>query len=142
MLRPSRPDDMEQILEIWLLASLQAHDFVDASCWWQAQETLRTRYFERARLWVYEERDQLLGFMALVDNYLAALFVRPDQQQRGVGHALLQEAKRQKEALYAVVFAENSEAVRFYHHHGFIIEAENPDPHSGHPQYRMRCLPA
>ncbi len=30
--------------------------------------------------------------MALVDDYLAALFVRPDRQGRE-GHALLQEAK-------------------------------------------------
>ncbi len=77
MLRPSRPEDMEEIVEIWLLASLQAHDFVDASCWWQAQEDLRTRYLNRAAIWVFEERGDLLGFMALVDNYLAALFVRP-----------------------------------------------------------------
>ncbi len=95
MLRPSRPEDMEEIVEIWLLASLQAHDFVDASCWWQAQEDLRTRYLDRAAIWVFEERGDLLGFMALVDNFLAALFVRPDRQGRGVGHALLQEAKRQ-----------------------------------------------
>ncbi len=95
MLRPSRPEDMDEIVEIWLLASLQAHDFVDASCWWQAQEELRTRYLDHAQIWVFEERGDLLGFMALVDNYLAALFVRPDRQGRGVGHALLQEAKRQ-----------------------------------------------
>ena len=94
MLRASRPEDMEEIVEIWLLASLQAHDFVDASCWWQAQEELRTRYLDHARIWVFEERGELLGFMALVDDYLAALFVRPDRQGRGVGHALLQEAKQ------------------------------------------------
>ena len=92
MLRQSRPEDMEEIVEIWLLASLQAHDFVDASCWWQAQEELRTRYLDHARIWVFEERGDLLGFMALVDDYLAALFVRPDRQGRG-GHALLQEAR-------------------------------------------------
>lgn len=85
MLRQSRPEDMEEIVEIWLLASLQAHDFVDASCWWQAQEELRTRYLDHARIWVFEERGDLLGFMALVDDYLAALFVRPDRQGRGVG---------------------------------------------------------
>ncbi len=56
MLRASRSDDMDEIVEIWLLASLQAHDFVDASCWWQAQEDLRTRYLDHARIWVFEER--------------------------------------------------------------------------------------
>ncbi|WP_338891271.1 GNAT family N-acetyltransferase [Aeromonas rivipollensis] len=137
MLRASRPEDMEEIVEIWLLASLQAHDFVDASCWWQAQEELRTRYLDHARIWVFEERGELLGFMALVDDYLAALFVRPDRQGRGVGHALLQEAKQQEGALHTRVFVENEPAVRFYCRHGFRIGGEVSDPLTGHPQYQM-----
>ncbi|MBR7630740.1 MULTISPECIES: GNAT family N-acetyltransferase [Aeromonas] len=139
MLRPSRSEDMDEIVEIWLLASLQAHDFVDASCWWQAQEDLRTRYLERARIWVFEERGELLGFMALADDYLAALFVRPDRQGRGVGHALLQEAKLQGARLHARVFVENEQAVRFYRRRGFVIEREEFDPLTGHPQYKMCC---
>jgi putative acetyltransferase len=130
---------MDEIVEIWLLASLQAHDFVDASCWWQAQEDLRTRYLERARIWVFEERGELLGFMALADDYLAALFVRPDRQGRGVGHALLQEAKLQGARLHARVFVENEQAVRFYRRRGFVIEREEFDPLTGHPQYKMCC---
>ena len=141
MLRASRSDDMDEIVEIWLLASLQAHDFVDASCWWQAQEDLRTRYLDHARIWVFEERGELLGFMALVEDYLAALFVRPDRQGRGVGHALLQEAKRQGASLHARVFVENDQAVRFYRRHGFRIGNEVSDPLTGHPQYEMHCQP-
>ncbi|ENC6656829.1 GNAT family N-acetyltransferase [Aeromonas hydrophila] len=142
MLRASRSDDMDEIVEIWLLASLQAHDFVDASCWWQAQEDLRTRYLDHSRIWVFEERGELLGFMALVDDYLAALFVRPDRQGRGVGHALLQEAKSKGARLHARVFVENDLAVRFYRRHGFVIEGEVADPLTGHPQYQMCCEPA
>ena len=137
MLRQSRPEDMEEIVEIWLLASLQAHDFVDASCWWQAQEELRTRYLDHARIWVFEERRDLLGFMALVDDYLAALFVRPDRQGRGVGHALLQEARSRCAELHTRVFVENGPAVRFYRRHGFEIGGEVPDPLTGHLQYQM-----
>ena len=59
-MRQSRPEDMEEIVEIWLLASLQAHDFVDASCWWQAQEELRTRYLDHARIWVFDEATSAL----------------------------------------------------------------------------------
>lgn len=131
---------MEKIIEIWLLTSLQAHDFVDASCWWQALEDMRIRYLERATIWVFEERGDLLGCMALVDDYIAALFVRPDRQGCGIGHALLQEAKRQGASL-ARVFVENTQAVHFYQCHGFVIEAEESDPITGHPQYRMYCDP-
>lgn len=139
MLRMSRPEDMEEIVEIWLLASLQAHDFVDASCWWQAQEDLRTRYLDHAHIWVFEERGDLLGFTALVGDFLAALFVRPDRQGRGVGHALLQAVKAQGKALHTRVFVENEPAVRFYRRHGFLIGGEVADPLTGHLQYKMSC---
>jgi len=95
---------MDEIADIWLLASLQAHDFVDASCWWRTQEALRSRYLDHARIWVFEEQDHLLGFIALIDDYLAALYVRPERQGQGVGHALLQQAKLQQSSLYARVY--------------------------------------
>ena len=142
MLRASRPEDMEEIVEEWVQASLQADELVDTYCWWQAQEELRTRYLDHARIWVFEERGELLGFMALVDDYLAALFVRPDRQGRGVGHALLQEAKQQGGALHTRVFVENEPAVRFYRRHGFRIGNEVSDPLTGHPQYQMHFLPS
>ncbi|MGB6190424.1 MAG: GNAT family N-acetyltransferase [Aeromonas molluscorum] len=142
MLRASRAQDMDAILDIWLLASLQSHDFVDASVWWQAQELLRSRYLTRAEVWVYEDDGELQGFIALVDDYLAALFVRPDSQGRGIGHALLQNAKTQVTSLHARVFTENDPAVRFYRQHGFVIDGEEPDPLTGHGQYRMHWFGA
>ncbi|MFM4705298.1 GNAT family N-acetyltransferase [Aeromonas bivalvium] len=142
MLRASRAEDMDGIVEIWLLASLQSHDFVDASVWWKAQEELRTRYLEQARIWVHEEGGELQGFIALVDDYLAALFVRPERQGQGVGHALLQAAKGEARSLHARVFTENEPAVRFYRQHGFIIDGETQDPLTGHGQYRMHWFGA
>ena len=76
---------------------------------------------------MFEERGDLLGFMALVDDYLAALFVPPIGRD-GVGHALLQEARSRCAELHTRVFVENEPAVRFYRRHGFEI-GEVPDPH-------------
>ncbi|MDO2947054.1 GNAT family N-acetyltransferase [Aeromonas simiae] len=138
MIRLGVEKDMDAVLEIWLLASLQSHDFVNASSWWQVQEDLRVRYLEQSTIWVCEERGELLGFMALADDYLAALFVRPDRQGRGVGHALLTKAKGLLSELRAKVYVENDEAVRFYRHHGFVIEGEELDPMTGHSLYLIR----
>ena len=59
-----------------------------------------------------------------------------------MGHALLQEAKLQGARLHARVFVENDQAVRFYRRHGFVIQGEEFDPLTGHPQYKMCCEPA
>ncbi|MBZ6067155.1 GNAT family N-acetyltransferase [Aeromonas schubertii] len=140
MIRPAQTQDMDAVLEIWLLASLQSHDFVDASSWWRVQEELRIRYLDKAEIWVCDERGDLLGFMALVDDYLAALFVRPDRQGRGVGHALLARAKALLPQLRAKVYAENDEALRFYRHHGFRIQGEETDPLTGHHLYLIEFV--
>ena len=137
MLRKGGVGDIDTIVDIWLWASLQSHDFIEAASWWQAQETLRIRYLQYASIWVFEEKGELLGFMGLMDNYLAALFVRPENQQQGVGHALLQQAKRHASTLYTKIFVENRAAVQFYLHHGFVIVAEEMDPLTNHPQYKM-----
>lgn len=140
MIRLARAQDMDSVVEIWLLASLQSHDFVDASSWWQVQEDLRIRYLDRASIWVCEEQEEIQGFIALVDDYLAALFVRPDRQGCGVGHALLSQAKRLLPVLRAMVYLENDEALRFYRRHGFVIEGEETDPLTGHPLLRIRFV--
>ena len=123
MLRQSRPEDMEEIVEIWLLAS-QAHDFVDASCWWQAQEDLRTRYLDHAPASGCSRSAAICSASwPWWMTTCCPLFV-PRQAGAGVGHALLQEAKSRCAALHTRVFVENEPAVHFYRRHGFRIGEE------------------
>ncbi|GAA3533908.1 GNAT family N-acetyltransferase [Zobellella aerophila] len=137
MIRQATAKDMEDILEVWLLGSLQAHDFVPAAFWWQQLERMRVRYLPGAELWVCEREGEVQGFIALVDDYLAALFVRPDCQQNGIGKALLAMAKHLRRRLELKVFTENDVAVHFYQQHGFAITDEDIDPNTGQPEYRM-----
>lgn len=136
MIRAAKPCDDEAIQEVWLLASLQAHDFIPAACWWQQQEALRTRYLSCAEIWVYEreQEQEIQGFVALLDDYLVALFVRPDCQQQGIGKALLNWAKRQRAQLSAKVYCENDIAMNFYLQQNFTVVKECTDATSGQPE--------
>ena len=133
MIRVARPEDDAAISELWLLASLQAHDFIDAGCWWRQQAALRARYLPVAEIWVYERDQELQGFMALVDDYLAALFVRPDSQQQGIGSALLDTAKSLRSQLTVQVYCENDIAMNFYLKQGFSVVQESVDASSHQP---------
>lgn len=137
MIRQALPEDTDAILDIWLLASLQAHDFIPAAFWWQQQEKMRARYLPSAAIWVCERNGEVQGFVALVGDYLAALFVRPDCQQNGIGRALLDMAKHQRPRLLLKVFCENDIAVNFYRRQGFVITAESTDPTTGQPELHM-----
>ena len=137
MIRQATPDDADTILDVWLLASLQAHDFIPAAFWWQQQEAMRARYLPAAQIWVCERQGEVQGFVALVNDYVAALFVRPDCQQNGIGRALLDTAKQQRHTLTLRVYCENDIAVNFYCNQGFSIIAEGTDAATSQPELYM-----
>lgn len=140
MIRVAKPEDEEAINEVWLLASLQAHDFIPAAFWWQQQEALRTRYLPNADIWLCERDHEVQGFVALHDDYIVALFVRPDCQQQGIGSSLLNTVKEQRTQLLMRVYCENDIAVNFYLKQGFKIIKEETDVASDQPMLFLQYL--
>lgn len=92
MIRPNRPDDLETLLGIWLEASCRAHDFVERGFWEARLDDMRNLYLPAAQTWVYERDGTVVGFVSLLDDVLAAIFVAPTEQGHGIGSALLEHA--------------------------------------------------
>ena len=86
-------------------------------------ETIR----EHDEVWVAEDEGRLLGFLAIEHStnleapVLERLYVEPADQSRGVGSALLDQAKALRPQLYLWVFQKNTGAIRFYERHGFHL---------------------
>ena len=81
-------------------------------------------YFGRAvaegEVYVHEQ-DGIDGFAALASDVLTHLYVAPEAFGRGVGSALLAEAKRQRpEGFTFWVFQQNEWALRFYERRGCV----------------------
>ncbi|HYZ19497.1 MAG TPA: GNAT family N-acetyltransferase [Gaiellaceae bacterium] len=79
-------------------------------------------------VWVAEEDGRLLGFVAIRRSrrngweVVEKLYVDPEAQNRGVGSALLDQAKALRPGgLVLWVFQENTGARRFYERHGFRL---------------------
>ena len=85
--------------------------------------------FERhEEVWLAEEDDRLLGFLAVARSerdgwdVLEKLYVDPEAQSRGVGTALLDQAKALRPDGFVLwVFQRNEGARRFYERHGFEL---------------------
>jgi GNAT superfamily N-acetyltransferase len=88
--------DMEVVLAIWLEASIKAHDFVDAQFWKSQVDNMRRIYIPASETFVYESDAKVVGFCALHENCLAAIFVIPAFQGQGIGKALPSHAKAQR----------------------------------------------
>lgn len=69
---------------------------------------------------VAEQEARVLGFLALRDHEVLALYLRPEAQGRGIGKLLLDQAKAQRAELRLWTFAANTGAQRFYLREGFV----------------------
>lgn len=137
MIRAFKQSDMEQVLEIWLEASIEAHDFIGKEFWESRLVDMRDVYLPSGETCVYEEDGSIKGFASLCGNNLAALFVLPDCQRRGIGTRLMAKAKNVRDRLQLTVYKENSKAIEFYKKCGFEIIKEQIDKHTGHKEFLM-----
>ena len=79
-------------------------------------------FIDRDELSVYEDDGRIVGFFALNGDELSHINVAPQTQNRGVGAAMLDEAKRLRPAFLQLwVFQLNEGARRFYERHGFRL---------------------
>ncbi len=65
-------------------------------------------------VWVYEEPERIVGFVALTDDMLTDLYVEPDRRRTGIGSELLEHAKSRRHGFELWVFQRNESARRFY----------------------------
>jgi len=137
MIRDYRASDIDQILAIWLSASIKAHDFIESAFWESKINEMREVYIPASDTFVYEVEGEIVGFYSLYENKLAAIFIVPSFQGKGLGSILLDDAKSRRESLQLTVYKENTQSIKFYEKHRFVLLAEQVDEHTGHPELIM-----
>lgn len=137
MIRDYREADIDQILAIWLSASIKAHDFIESAFWKSKISEMRDVYIPASETLVYEAEGEIAGFYSLYESNLAAIFVTPSSQGQGLGSVLIDDAKNRRESLQLTVYKENTLSIKFYEKHGFTVLGEQIDEHTGHPELIM-----
>lgn len=139
MIRPCTARDVDAVARIWLECSCSAHAFIPRAHWEARLEDLRGRYLPLSEtvLFVDDDTGRIVGFMALIESYLAALFVAPSHQGRGIGSRLLELAVRMHPDLDLTVYAQNTRAVRFYRRHGFVCAQRRVEAATGCEEWVM-----
>lgn len=138
MIRAMREEDKDAVADIWLRASLQSHAFVEKGYWEAHMEDMRDVYLPLSEVIVDGEPSGApTGFAALIDDYLAALFVAPEHQGKGVGARLLRLIQKMRPELHLCVYAQNRRAIAFYQKHGFRVVGERHEEATGQKEYVM-----
>jgi len=72
-------------------------------------------------VWVADEAGRVLGYLAMHDDMVAQLYVRPGHWRLGVGSTLMHHAKQLRpDGLRLWCFQVNTRARAFYAAHGFV----------------------
>lgn len=137
MIRKFQQSDLEQVINIWLAASIIAHDFIDSGFWKSKVDDMRNVYIPASETYIYEEDSLVKGFVSLFGDTIAALFVSPSDQGSGIGKQLVAKSKEVRERLNLSVYKENTKSIEFYKKCGFKVLKEQIDEHTGNPELVM-----
>lgn len=136
MIRKLKIDELETVMKIWLKTNIEAHDFISAD-YWQGNYELVKKMLPDATIFVYEEDNAILGFIGLIENYIAGIFIDANSQSKGIGKALLDYVKKSYPKLSLQVYKKNSRAVRFYLREDFVVLKEQEDENTGKTELVM-----
>lgn len=132
MIRKFNKTDLDVIMQIWISSNIETHHFI-SKLYWESNYEMVKRILPDAEVYVYEDTNtnEILGFIGLMDNHIAGLFVKENSRSQGIGKRLLDYVKTTKDYLTLSAYKKNFRAVRFYQREQFVINAESIDKNTG-----------
>ena len=127
---------LDQIMDIWFSSNQQAHPFVDPGYWESHRRQVR-EVIPQSELLVWTEGENIFAFLGLSGNWIAGLFVDASRRGQGIGHRLIESAKKRHSCLRLAVYVKNKRAVSFYQREGFSVVEERLDPSTGQLEREM-----
>ena len=136
MIRELRKVDINKVAEIWLDTNIKTHYFISAQ-YWKSNFELVKELLLQATVYVYEDKQEIQGFVGLSDEYIEGIFVSAEMQSQGIGKILLNYVKGKRNKLILNVYQKNTRAISFYQREGFEIQYSGLDEATGEKDYVM-----
>ena len=136
MIRELRKADIDIVANIWLDTNINAHYFISAQ-YWKSNFELVKELLLQATVYVYEDKQEIQGFIVLSNEYIEGIFVSAEMQSQGIGKILLNYVKGKRNKLILNVYQKNTRAISFYQREGFEIQYSGLDEATGEKDYVM-----
>ena len=136
MIRELRKVDINKVAEIWLDTNIKKHYFISAQ-YWKSNFELVKELLLQATVYVYEDKQEIQGFIGLSNEYIEGIFVSAEMQSQGIGKILLNYVKGKRNKLILNVYQKNTRAISFYQREGFEIQYSGLDEATGEKHYVM-----
>ncbi|MFH6955086.1 GNAT family N-acetyltransferase [Pseudoalteromonas sp. XMcav1-K] len=128
------PNDYAELLAVWENSVRATHDFITEQDIAYFKPIILTQAFPAVTLKrIKNDLGAILGFIGVHQNKIEMLFVLNAARGKGIGTLLLNYAIDQLAATKVDVNEQNPQAVGFYQHRGFHINARSPIDDLGKP---------
>ncbi len=138
IIRKYRDSDLEVLLSSWENGSKLAHPFLTTELLATTRKNIPIVLLPKSETWVCEYNSEVVGFISLIGNEIAALFVQPEHHGIGLGRALVDKAFELHESLEVEVFKVNSIGLQFYLKYGFVTFLEKIHEITNKKVFRMK----
>lgn len=86
MIERLKEEQIDAVMEIWLSANIQAHDFINKSYWLSNYQKVKEEFLPVSETYVFVQEGQVRGFISILNgDYIGGLFVAPFCQRQGIG---------------------------------------------------------
>ncbi len=136
MIRKFEKNDLHDVMQIWKNENIKSHKFIPKK-YWETHYNYVKDILPNAEIYVYLLRETIVGFIGLNQNYIEGIFVDTNHQYKGIGTALLNKAKENRNQLTLSVYKKNKNAIHFYKKNGFVLGKESLDKHTNEIEYSM-----
>lgn len=136
MIRKFETTDTERVMQIWLEVNMETHDFVPGDYWLSHYQSVQEQLLQ-ADIYVYERDKKIQGFVGMMDDYLAGIFVDKKYRSMGIGKDLLECVKKNHSAFSLNVYQKNRRAVDFYLREGLSVVSKGFDEDTAETEYTM-----
>ncbi len=136
MIRKLNNADLDEVIKIWLNENIKTHFFISPE-YWKSNETTVKNLLPLAEVYIYEKNEKIVGFIGLDNDYIAGIFIKSDEQSKGIGKKLLNFVKTFKTELNLNVYIKNIKAVNFYKRENFKIKKETVDSNTDEKEFFM-----
>lgn len=136
MIRKFEAKDTGHVMQIWLESNIEAHSFIPKNYWVSQYPSVQKQLLQ-ADIFVYEQDDEICGFVGMTNDYLAGIFVDERFRCMGIGKALLDYVKKIYPVFTLQVYQKNRRAKDFYVREGLSVVSEGVDELTGEQEYTM-----
>jgi pimeloyl-ACP methyl ester carboxylesterase len=144
-IRRATAADADSVADVFLRSFRATYAFPLAHADAEVRAWIRDRVIPDGGTWVADEAGRVVGMMVVGRGELDQLYVAPDRLGRGIGRALLDQAKAvSPDGLRLYTFQVNDRARRFYERNGFVEDwrGDGSDNEERQPDVRYVWRPA